>query len=52
VGWADFSADVLEGSRDVSTWCREQVPQLVALGSDPRRWPVADDRLLPPAAHV
>ena len=32
----------------VSTWCREQVPQLVALGSDPLRWPEADDRLLPP----
>src|SRR4029450_9398591 len=42
VGWADFSADVLAGSRDVSTWCREQVTQLVALGPDPRRWPVAD----------
>jgi isopentenyl-diphosphate delta-isomerase len=52
VDWADFSADVLAGSRDVSTWCREQVPQLVALGSDPLRWPVADDRLLPPAARV
>ena len=52
VGWADFSADVLAGSRDVSTWCREQVPQLVALGPDPRRWPVADDRLLPPAARL
>ena len=32
VGWADFSADVLAGSRDVSTWCREQVPRSVALG--------------------
>jgi isopentenyl-diphosphate delta-isomerase len=51
VDWADFSADVLDGSRAVSTWCREQVPQLVALGSDPRRWPVAADRLLPPAAR-
>ena len=52
VGWGDFSADVLAGSRDVSTWCREQVPQLVALGSDPRRWPESHDCLLPPAARV
>ena len=52
VGWAEFSADVLAGTRAVSTWCREQVPQLVALGSDPHRWPEADDRLLPPAARL
>jgi isopentenyl-diphosphate delta-isomerase len=52
VDWADFSADVLAGARAVSTWCREQVPQLVALGPDPVRWPEADDRLLPPAARV
>ena len=52
VGWADFSADVLAGTREVSTWCREQMPQLVALGSDPSRWPEADDALLPPAARV
>ena len=52
VGWDEFSADVLAGTRAVSTWCREQVPQLVALGSDPHRWPEADDRLLPPAARL
>ncbi len=52
VGWSDFSADVLAGDRVVSTWCREQVPQLVALGPDPDRWPEADDRLLPPAARI
>jgi isopentenyl-diphosphate delta-isomerase len=52
VGWTEFSADVLAGTRAVSTWCREQVPQLVALGSDPHRWPEADDRLLPPAARL
>jgi isopentenyl-diphosphate delta-isomerase len=52
VAWADFAAEVLTGDRAVSTWCTEQVPQLVALGADPRRWPVADDRLLPPAARL
>jgi isopentenyl-diphosphate Delta-isomerase len=51
VVWADFAADVLAGDRTVSTWCTEQVPQLVALGPDPRRWPLAEDRLLPPAAR-
>jgi isopentenyl-diphosphate delta-isomerase len=52
VDWADFSADVLAETWAVSTWCREQMPQLVALGPDPFRWPEADDRLLPPAARV
>ena len=52
VPWADFAAEVLAGDRPVSTWCAEQVPQLVALGPDPRRWPVADDGLLPPAARL
>jgi isopentenyl-diphosphate delta-isomerase len=52
ITWADFSADVLAGTREVSDWCAEQVPQLVALGPDPRRWPAADDELLPPAARL
>ena len=52
VPWADFAADVLSGDRSVSRWCTEQLPQLVALGPDPRRWPAADDRLLPPAARL
>jgi isopentenyl-diphosphate delta-isomerase len=52
VRWADFAADVLAGERSVSPWCGEQVPQLVALGSDPRSWPVAEDGLLPPAARL
>ena len=52
VPWSDFSADVLAGAREVSDWCTEQVPQLVALGPEPRYWPEADDRLLPPAARV
>ena len=52
VAWPDFSADVLAGVREVSDWCTEQIPQLVALGPDPRHWPEADDRYLPPAARV
>ncbi len=52
VNWADFSADVLAGAREVSTWCREQVPQLVALGPNHDSWPEADDQLLPPAARI
>jgi isopentenyl-diphosphate delta-isomerase len=52
VPWADFAADVIGGQRTVSTWCSEQVPQLLALGADPRRWPTAEDRLLPPAARL
>jgi isopentenyl-diphosphate delta-isomerase len=52
VAWADFSADVLSGARKVSGWCAEQVPQLVALGPDPRRWREADATLLPPAARL
>ena len=52
VAWPDFSADVLAGVREVSDWCTEQIPQLVALGPDPRHWVEADDRFLPPAARV
>ena len=52
VPWATFAAEVLDGRRAVSSWCREQVEQLVALGPDPARWPVADAALLPPAARL
>jgi isopentenyl-diphosphate delta-isomerase len=52
VTWVEFSADVLAGAGEVSDWCAEQVPQLVALGPEPRRWPAADDALLPPAARL
>lgn len=50
--WGTFSAEVLTGARSVSTWCRAQVPALVALGPDPRSWPDADPLRLPPAARV
>jgi isopentenyl-diphosphate delta-isomerase len=47
--WHGFAADVLAGRRTVSTWCREQVTELVALGPDPSQWPEADPADLPPA---
>lgn len=50
VPWAEFSASVLSGGRAISPWCAEQVPQLAALGPDPREWPAADPRELPSAA--
>jgi isopentenyl-diphosphate delta-isomerase len=52
VPWADFAAEVLAGTRAVSSWCRVQVEQLVRLGPDPSRWPQADAALLPPAARL
>jgi isopentenyl-diphosphate delta-isomerase len=50
VPWPVFHRGVLDGSRPVSQWCREQVAQLVALGEDPASWPEGDVSLLPPAA--
>jgi isopentenyl-diphosphate Delta-isomerase len=47
--WEEFAADVLVGRRTVSTWCREQVAELVALGPDPSHWPDADPADLPAA---
>nr|WP_240918085.1 isopentenyl-diphosphate Delta-isomerase [Phycicoccus sp. HDW14] len=52
VPWAEFAADVLAGRRAVSAWCTEQVPQLTALGPDPRAWPSAPLHELPPAART
>ena len=51
VPWAEFSADVLAGRREVSPWCAEQVAELAALGADPRSWPTAPEDRLPPAAR-
>jgi len=48
--WADFSREVLDGTRDVSVWCRAQVEALVALGPGPSSWATADPARLPPAA--
>lgn len=51
VPWADFSAEVLDGTRDVSPWCLDQVRQLALLGADPRAWPAAPMSALPLAAR-
>ena len=47
--WASFRADVLDGSREISPWCREQV---ALLPEDPLAAPAADPGLLPPAARA
>ena len=52
VSWATFVAEVLDGRRTVSKWCREQVHELSLLGPDPERWPTADPGRLPPAARL
>lgn len=46
--WAEFRRGVLDGSRPISTWCREQVEQLPA---DPLSAPAASEDDLPPAAR-
>jgi isopentenyl-diphosphate Delta-isomerase len=46
--WAHFRAGVLDGTRQVSVWCREQVTQLPV---DPRAAPTARDEDLPPAVR-
>jgi isopentenyl-diphosphate delta-isomerase len=38
VAWADFRSEVVDGTRDVSPWCLDQVGQLAGLGDDPRTW--------------
>ncbi len=47
VDWAGFRADVLEGRRVISPWCREQVELLPA---DPLRSAGRPTSALPPAA--
>ncbi len=51
MSWPLFTSLVTGGELTVSPWCREQVDQLVALGSDPLTWPVADAAALPAAAR-
>ena len=51
MSWPLFVSLVTGGELTVSPWCREQVDQLVALGSDPLAWPVADEAGLPAAAR-
>jgi isopentenyl-diphosphate delta-isomerase type 1 len=52
VPWSEFSAGVLDGKREVSPWCTEQVPLLTALGPDPRSWPAGRRDELPSAADL
>lgn len=46
--WAEFRSGVLDGTREVSVWCREQVAQLP---EDPRTAPEARTEDLPPAVR-
>lgn len=48
VDWAEFRAGVLDGTRRISPWCREQVEQLPA---DPLAAPEQPAAALPPAAR-
>lgn len=48
VNWVDFRAGVLDGSRDVSPWCVEQV---TALPQEPWSAPEQPVAALPPAAR-
>jgi isopentenyl-diphosphate delta-isomerase len=48
VDWATFREGVLDGTREISPWCVEQVEQLPA---DLASAPGADPALLPPAAR-
>ena len=46
--WAEFRAGVLDGTRAVSAWCREQVAHLSA---EPFATPAGREDELPPAAQ-
>ncbi|SON60892.1 Isopentenyl-diphosphate Delta-isomerase [Mycobacterium simulans] len=48
--WCRFADSVADGSFVVSPWCRDQVSELVKLGSGPSCWPPASAHLLPSAA--
>jgi isopentenyl-diphosphate delta-isomerase len=52
IAWSAFSEEVASGERVVSPWCTLQVPQLAALGPDPRQWPKGDEAALPAAARL
>lgn len=49
VEWSPFAAGVLAGRRTVSTWCREQVAELDAIGPRLDGWPTAAAADLPEA---
>ncbi len=48
--WKEFTDGVMSGLLAISPWCREQVPLLDELGSDPMDWSPAPAAELPPAA--
>ncbi|MCD9196712.1 isopentenyl-diphosphate Delta-isomerase [Aeromicrobium wangtongii] len=50
--WEQFRSQVLDGTLEVSTWCRLQVAALSGLGPDPASWRTGDAHLLPPAARA
>lgn len=51
IDWQQLLSTVLNGLRDVSPWCREQVRQLHQLGSEPAYWRTAPAAALPLAAR-
>ncbi|RVX46005.1 isopentenyl-diphosphate delta-isomerase [Nonomuraea polychroma] len=50
--WMEFAEGVQSGLLAISPWCREQVPLLIKLGSDPLKWRPASPSALPPAARL
>lgn len=49
VSWRAFRTGVVDGSRDVSPWCSDQVQRLATLDDDPQAWAAAPLSALPPA---
>jgi isopentenyl-diphosphate delta-isomerase len=49
--WKEFAEGAQNGLLAISPWCREQVPLLAELGSDPLTWQPASTGDLPPAAR-
>lgn len=51
VPWDEFRDDVLNGRREVSPWCADQIAQLAPAESPGGTFAEADAHLLPPAAR-
>ncbi|MEV6150309.1 isopentenyl-diphosphate Delta-isomerase [Nonomuraea sp. NPDC052129] len=49
--WKEFADGVLSTLLAISPWCREQVPMLNELGTNPLDWRPASAEELPPAAR-
>jgi isopentenyl-diphosphate delta-isomerase len=52
MAWEHFQSAVLTGQLDVSPWCASQMERLAHMETDPRRWRVAQQTELPPAARL